>query len=354
MAGAQLDPGEELRVAAGFSALIRLLGGAPGRPLVVFVTGGGVLARVAYGHGDARPEDFLAYWLHRAGYSFLATSYPLGHPVFPQAYPAFTVRDWAAQTAELARSAVVDHGLAPRILVLAWSMAGRIAQPLGTACRERGLEIELFLPMAATPALPNLLPALDALRPDPQGLADARVGFFPWLVRCLQAQNERAGRSILAEEEFLAAFTGDYPINLAATPLRYRDGRFVADIAEDDQDTGARNIAEFPCLAVLGHDSPLDPRHALTDRANWAAFLAQSLFARVSARAPDLAALPPEAWRECLRLIHGASERLSATVPGSHLFFLGESGAQATVAALGTLQDRARTLTAELDRLAKG
>ena len=38
MAGAQLDPGEELRVAAGFPALIRFLGGAPGRPLVVFVT----------------------------------------------------------------------------------------------------------------------------------------------------------------------------------------------------------------------------------------------------------------------------------------------------------------------------
>src|SRR5690348_7393484 len=125
LAGTQLDSGEELCTAGGFPALIHFRGGTPGRPLVVFVTGGGVLARIAYGHGDARPEDFLVHWLHRAGYSSFATSYPLGHPVFPQAYPAFTVRDWAAQTAELARSVVSEHGLSSNILVLAWSMAGR-------------------------------------------------------------------------------------------------------------------------------------------------------------------------------------------------------------------------------------
>jgi hypothetical protein len=49
---------------------------------------------------------------------------------------------------------------------------------------------------------------------------------------------------------------------------------------------------------VLGHDSPLDARHALTDRATWAVFLAQALFARLSARVPDLTTLPPQAWAE--------------------------------------------------------
>jgi hypothetical protein len=39
-------------------------------------------------------------------------------------------------------------------------------------------------------------------------------------------------------------------------------------------------------------------------------------------------------------------------VPGSHLFFLGESGARASVTALGMLHDQARSLAAELDRLA--
>jgi hypothetical protein len=79
----RLDPGEELRTAAGFPALVRFARGAPGSPLVVFVTGGGVLARIAYGHAGARPADFLAHWLRQAGYACLAVSYPLGHPVFP-------------------------------------------------------------------------------------------------------------------------------------------------------------------------------------------------------------------------------------------------------------------------------
>jgi hypothetical protein len=145
---------------------------------------------------------------------------------------------------------VADHGLPRRILVLAWSMAGRIAQPLNSACRERDLEIELFVAMTATPPLPNLLPALDALRPDPLGLADASIGFFPWLVRCLEAQNERAGRNIIDGDGFLSDYGGNFPVNLAATALRYRTGRFVADPAEDNRDIGVRNIAGFPTGAT--------------------------------------------------------------------------------------------------------
>ena len=61
---------------------------------------GGVFARIAYGHPEGRPSDFLFYWLKEAGFPTLALTYPLGTAPFQQAWPAFTVTDWAEQSAE--------------------------------------------------------------------------------------------------------------------------------------------------------------------------------------------------------------------------------------------------------------
>ena len=48
-------------------------------------------------------------------------------------------------------------------------------------------------------------------------------------------------------------------------------------------------------------------------------------------------------------LIHGAPSRLTMVMPGNHMFFVGESGAKATVAALKELRSRAAALDAALD-----
>ena len=347
----RLHPGEAIRTAAGFPALVRFAGGAAGQPLVVFVTGGGVLARIAYGLPDTRPQDFLAHWLGDAGYPFLAVSYPLGHPVFPSIHPDFTVRDWAAQTAELARAVTDANGLPRTVLVLAWSMAGRIALPLGVAMRRLGLDIGLFVTMAATPPLPNLLPALDGLQMDRHGLAEAHTSFVPWLTRCLEDQSARAGDAVIAASEFVDGCTGNFPINLAATPLRYRQGRFVADAAEDDADTGARDIGGFPPLAVITHASALDARHALADQANWSPFLVQGLLTALMRTCPDCTKLPAPTWEAIAAQVRAAPDRLSVTLPGNHLFFVGAAGARATVEALALLQARSSDLGATLRRL---
>ena len=153
-------PGEQIVDAAGFPALVKFESGAPGAPLVVFITGGGVLARVAYGHPDGKPADFLGYWMKRDGVPFLAISYPMGNPVFAGAYPDFSMTDWAEQSAEIVARHVKAHDLPSRVVVLGWSMAGRIAEPIAASLRKRGIGVELFVAMAAATALQNLLPAL--------------------------------------------------------------------------------------------------------------------------------------------------------------------------------------------------
>ena len=68
--------------------------------------------------------------------------------------------DWGEQSAEIVARHVKAHDLPARVVVLGWSMAGRIAQPIAASLRKRGIEIELFVAMAAATALPNLLPGL--------------------------------------------------------------------------------------------------------------------------------------------------------------------------------------------------
>src|ERR1700733_10497172 len=129
-----------METGTGFPALVRFEKNEAGAPLAVFITGGGVFARIAYGHAEGRPSDFLCHWLKEAGYSTLALTYPLGAPPFGQAWPTFTVNDWAEQSAEIvARYRQID-GLPTNVVVLAWSMAGRIAAPLTRAMRRRGVD----------------------------------------------------------------------------------------------------------------------------------------------------------------------------------------------------------------------
>ncbi|PXW57297.1 hypothetical protein C7450_107338 [Chelatococcus asaccharovorans] len=190
-----LYPGEELTEAAGYPALVRFEPGREGLPVVVFVTGGGVLGRIAYGPPGGRAADFLCHWLHEEGFPSLVLSYPIDNrDVFDAAFPQFSVIDWAEQSAEIIARYMDRNGLPANAIVLGWSMAGRIAEPLHAALRGRGKGIELFIAMAAATALPNTLPGLDHLKPAASGLAAIRGAYLDWLLQCLADQNAAAGR----------------------------------------------------------------------------------------------------------------------------------------------------------------
>lgn len=348
-AAAALYPGEAIEHAAGFPVLVRFEPARSDSTLVVFITGGGVLARIAYGYPGGRPADFLAHWLHREGLALLALSYPMGHSAFAETYPGFGVADWAEQSAEIIARYVAAHQLPKKVVVLAWSMAGRVAEPLTVRLRQREVEVELLVAMAASPAMPNLLPGLDGLRPAPSGLARVEGAYLAWLQQCLADQRRLAGHPIVPPDLFAAAFAGDFPVGLAASAMRYEGGAFVHAPQRDADETGAFAYGQYPAISVLTHESPIDPHHALVDRAVWGFYITQQLsqdylFQRVA----DIPALAPERWMEIVRLIQGAPARLTLTMPGNHMFFVGETGAAKTVAALKELRARAASLATEL------
>jgi hypothetical protein len=134
--------------------------------------------------------------------------------------------------------------------------------------------------------------------------------------------------------------------------MRYRDGTFVPDAAADAHEVGAARYGSFPPLALMTHASPLDARHALTDRANWGVFITQQLCeTHVFPRASRLPALDPERWALLVRQVGDAAARLSVTLPGNHMFFVGEDGARRTVLALKQLRQTAAEIARETARL---
>lgn len=351
--GAMLYPGEELTAAAGYPALMRFEPGRPDLPVVVFVTGGGVLGRIAYGPPGGKADDFLCHWLHAAGFSSLVLSYPIDNGgVFDAAFPQFSITDWAEQSAEIIARSMDRSGLPADAIVLGWSMAGRIAEPLHAALRRRGRSIDLFVAMAGASALPNTLPGLDGLKPAASGLAAIRGVYLDWLLECLADQNRTAGHVILDAEDFSRGMTGDFPVGLAASAMRYRNGAFVSDPAADAREIGAADYAGFPPLALMTHSSPVDARHALTDQSAWGAYITQQLCETLVFSRPErLAALRADKWALVLGHVREAASRLSATLPGNHMFFLGEEGARRTLQTLQHLRQTATDVRREISHL---
>jgi len=72
---------EEIRLSNGFPSLLRFFKGDSQKPLVIFFPGWAHLGRISYGCPGCDERDFLAYWIVKKGYSFLATSYPIDHPL---------------------------------------------------------------------------------------------------------------------------------------------------------------------------------------------------------------------------------------------------------------------------------
>ncbi|MCI0410001.1 MAG: hypothetical protein L0191_15825 [Acidobacteria bacterium] len=348
-----LYPGEELCTGDEYPALVRFVEGHRQQPLVLFIPGMAHLARIAYGFPQGEEKDFLAYWLHRSGYPFLALSYPLRHRVFGTVHPEFAVRNWGQQAMDIAARFIETRGLSRQAIVLCWSMAGAVAHALNVAAREREIGLDFCVGLAATPPFPILHPGLDCLiQPSAEGLADVAQSFYPAFLASLRQQDQITGHTVISEETYLREFVGSFPVGLAATPLRYQEGRFVWDAQRNLEDTGILDYGGFPLMASITGDSPLDHRHVLTDRGTWGFFITQTLYRNyVLAAGIDLGSLPAARWQRLIELVRKAPEELSVTVTGSHFFFVGAPGARATVEGLERLRSNVSALTDELRRM---
>jgi hypothetical protein len=73
--------------------------------------------------------------------------------------------------------------------------------------------------------------------------------------------------------------------------------------------------------------------------------------ARILARVGNIAEVSPSSWSRARDLVVGASERLTVTLPGNHLFFVGEAGAARTVEAVANLRVEAAAIARECDEI---
>lgn len=352
--GGDLYADEQIEKGSGFPAITYFVKGAEGAPLVVFIPGAHHMARVAYGgHKGARKEDFLAHWLKKKGYHFLAVSYPIDIAAggMQTSHPDFMIRDWGAQAAAIARKKIDQHGLGNRMIVLGWSMAGKVAQSVYDAARNANLQLDFYVSLAATPAIPGMIALTREYPMLKNGYADRRKNFKGWWKQ-VAANNKKNGREIVSEEIFGNEYQGDIPINLQGYGQQFRSGAFTMDPLAVQADAKPFAFAEFPLVAMIIPDGRGDRRHALVDLSAWTMYNANTVFKRyLSANKVDVKKLSDAQWHGLLHLTRTLDDRLSQTIDGNHFFFVGESGARATADAVELLEDRVHAVKAEVSAI---
>jgi hypothetical protein len=284
------------------------------------------------------------------GYNFLAISYPIdiARGGIETNHPDFMIRDWGAQAAALARKTIDENGLGDRVIVLAWSMGGKIAQSVHEAARNENLDLDFYVSLAATPPIPGMI----ALRREypmlESGYADRRKNFDGWWKQ-VAANNEKQGREIVPEDIFKNEYQGDIPINLQGYGQQFKDGAFVMDPLATQADAKPFHFADCPLVGMIIPDGRGDRRHALVDKAAWSMYNANTIYKRyLSGNKVNVKDLSDAKWQSLLFLTRTLGDRLSQTIDGNHFFFVGEHGAKATADAVKLLEDRVHGVKEEL------
>ncbi|KAL1961485.1 hypothetical protein VTN77DRAFT_1823 [Rasamsonia byssochlamydoides] len=420
-AGANNTPllyeGERLETSAGYPTLYKFLPSSSPtppnstgkkKPLIVFIPGAAHLARIAYGgHAGYDPRNFLAYWLNEAGYDVLAISYPLETKSDPAIvapdYPDFRVPAWGEQAARTTRM-VLDEGKKKNengglgngngsdsddeVILLAWSMGGKILKPFVASARECGFHVKLFVALAATPGgITGLRAYPRQIRRTENGYATC-AGFDESFLRQIheqwrleQEQDENVP-AIIDDEVFLREYIGYTPVRLTSWGLTYPDDSnnnnidsasnkntdesgFIPDEWEALRDAGPtdKDIRGYPFIGSIRPTSILDMRHTLCDSANWGMILTLKLTADVTKALSNSHSSSPSFssgshsekdtyWQQLTHLIHSApAEMTTETVHGTHFFFLGRTGARETAEAIVRLIEKMERIQGQMEEL---
>jgi len=154
----KLYEGEKLVDINKIQTLYKFISGDANKPLIIFVPGAAHLARISYGCPTCKENDFLSYWLHKKGYSFLGVSYPTDNEVYTKIYPSFNIKDWGKQVATLARSLIDQNHLPTHAVVLGWSMSGNMEESIQESFSNEHLILDAFIGLSAVHPLHSILP----------------------------------------------------------------------------------------------------------------------------------------------------------------------------------------------------
>ncbi|EXJ86468.1 hypothetical protein A1O3_03419 [Capronia epimyces CBS 606.96] len=379
--GPALYPGEVFDTIAGFPTIYHYQPPAGGKeassnnnepkpkPLIVCVTGGLHLARIFYGgHRGSRPDDFLAFWLSKLGFGVLSLSYPLetDPPIMPTTAAHFRIGDWGRQAALTAKKVLEENATALEtrsVVLIAWSMAGRMVVPFNISATEQGLHVQQFISFSATPGF-------SSIRLLPPGMTPTPVGYFHLMphieVFCQQLDEmknlynsrKRDGDGddgdsgggegdgdIIPRDVYLREYIGATPINLIGLRLLYdrRNKGFVRDDVPHEEDSRVLDVANFPLISCLYPISILDASHALADKASWGFLLTYKLETMIGKQGLLNVQGTPK-WRQLLDLVHSAPEKLLLPATGNHFFFVGHHCARETADRVAGLLDEGTAL----------
>ncbi|KAJ5101167.1 hypothetical protein N7456_007219 [Penicillium angulare] len=330
-----LYPGEILETIAGFPTIYHYqpaLNPTVGKPLIVCVTGGLHLARIFYGgHDGYNPDDFLSHRLAELGFGVLSLSYPTETTpsIMPVTGANFRLPDWGAQAAETVKLVIEQNELPRSVVLISWSMGGRMVVPFNISAKERGIIVEQYIGFSATPGISRI-------RPLPPGMVCSSEGYFHVpshtgaFYQQLEEMEEYTGHEIIPREIYLREYVGGTPINLIGMGLKYDgQGSFIRDEVPHEQDSQVFNISNLPLISSIYPTSILDARHALSDKATWGFLLTYAIEARLG-KTTLLKTQDKSKWQSLMNIVHEAPDRLSAPVGGNHFFFAGEKGVRET------------------------
>ncbi len=339
-----LYDGETLTTAAGYPALYRFIPADKSKPLIVFVPGDAHLARIFYGYPGGHDEDFVSHWVNRAGYPFLAVSYPLGNTVFSASYPAYTIEDWGNQVAEVVANVIDAQALTKRVIICGWSMGGKIAASVGRAAKAKGFTIDAFVAMSADPPVPGFLPAANGanIRMTSAGYAD-REPIYNWFFNAVDQQNAYNDHTIIPQDIYRRDFLGATPVALIDSGLVFQDNKFVENVSLALRTGGTFDFADYPFPVVVHDNSADDAENALLDPGDWAFIRNRVLVEKYKGETAYTDLTEPQ-W-ERLRLMVGSSgSDFTETVEGNHFFFIGSIGARTTVEKILRLYARVQSI----------
>lgn len=347
-----LFDGEEIRRAGGYPLLVRFFPGSPGKPLVVFFPGWAHLGRIAYGVPGCDPASFPAHWITRKGYPFLATSYPLDHPVYERPYPGFTLSDWGDTVAEVAREVIAENRLSGELIGISWSAAGQAMRPFNVACRRLGLQVRWHLGIEASPAM--LLPPArtQGIERTARNMISLQGSHYAAFWSEIEAMSRMAGSEILPRDLYLRAFVGDVPVGLLGTSEWFEDNQISRNVEKSMEDKDFFAFADYPLLAMIAGTSPQFAYHSIVDRSTWSFLLIRKIYHGLfEGRSDVLSMLSGAKFELLLDLLHRMPERLHTWIPGNHFCFLGPKGGQAIADSIDRYSARIAELKAGLTDL---
>ncbi|MGH6898633.1 MAG: hypothetical protein ACREJ5_19105 [Geminicoccaceae bacterium] len=325
-----LFDGEEIRRAGGYPLLVRFFPGSPGKPLVVFFPGWAHLGRIAYGVPGCDPASFPAHWITRKGYPFLATSYPLDHPVYERPYPGFTLSDWGDTVAEVAREVIAENRLSGELIGISWSAAGQAMRPFNVACRRLGLQVRWHLGIEASPAM--LLPPArtQGIERTARNMISLQGSHYAAFWSEIEAMSRMARSEILPRDLYLRAFVGDVPVGLLGTSEWFEDNQISRNVEKSMEDKDFFAFPDYPLCAMVSGSSASFAYHPIVDRSTWTFLLTRKIWHGLLERHPEIMSrLSEEKFALLLDLLDRIPERLHMRLPGNHFCFLGARNARA-------------------------